>query len=60
MSAGKRKMHFGSVARRRAAFFDPGIVYSFEFVQHLVDLSSYQLDLAMYKCPPPPPPPPGP
>jgi hypothetical protein len=47
--AAARRRFFSRAENRAGRWFEPGLVYSFYFYQHFVDLGKYQLDVAVRK-----------
>ena len=49
MTAGRRRSFFMKPENRRALSFQMDKVYTFHIFQHLVDCSTYELDLSVYR-----------
>ena len=49
LTAGRRRSFFMKAENRRALSFETDRVYTFHIFQHLVDCSTYELDLSVYR-----------
>ena len=49
MASKRRKAHFSRRRNLRKHFFDPNLVYTFDFYQHILDMSAFEIKVGMGK-----------